>query len=86
MAVQARPWSGPGPLIQSKKTHVEPYVWRWADIEPRVRRSAEFVVPGRDAERRIVRLANPGVPDRTSAQGRAWTAIPVFPFRAFFHT
>jgi len=61
------PWSRPGPLIQSKKTRVEPYVWRWADIEPRVRSSAEFVVPGRGAERRIVRLANPGVPDRTSA-------------------
>jgi gentisate 1,2-dioxygenase len=60
------PWSRPGPLIQSKKTRVEPYVWRWAEIEPRVRRSAEFVVPGRGAERRIVRLANPGVPDGTS--------------------
>ncbi len=51
------PWSRPGPLIQSKKTRAEPYVWRWADIEPRVRSSAEFVVPGRGAERRIVRLA-----------------------------
>jgi gentisate 1,2-dioxygenase len=61
------PWSRPGPLIQSKATRVAPYVWRWADIEPRVRRSAEFVVPGRGAERRIVRLANPGVPERTSA-------------------
>lgn len=61
------PWSRPGPLIQAKNARVEPYLWRWADIEPRVRRSAEFVVPGRGAERRIVRLANPGVPERTSA-------------------
>jgi gentisate 1,2-dioxygenase len=61
------PWSRPGPLIQSKHTRVEPYVWRWADIEPRVRSSSDFVAPGRGAERRIVRLANPGVPERTSA-------------------
>lgn len=61
------PWSRPGPLIESKKARVEPCLWRWAEIEPRLRRSAEFVAPGRGAERRILRLANPGVPERTSA-------------------
>src|SRR6266849_581817 len=61
------PWSRPGPLIQSKQSRVEPCLWRWSEIEPRVRRSPEFVVPGRGAERRILRLANPGVPERTSA-------------------
>ncbi len=60
------PWSRPGPLIEPKKTRVEPYLWRWADIEPLLRRSAEFVTPDRGAERRILRLANPGVPERTS--------------------
>ncbi len=60
------PWSRPGPLIEPKKTHVEPCLWRWAEIEPLVRRSAEFVSPDRGAERRILRLANPGVPERTS--------------------
>lgn len=60
------PWSRPGPLIESKKTRVEPCVWRWADIEPRMQRSPEFVAPGRGAERRILRLANPGVPERTT--------------------
>jgi len=60
------PWSRPGPLIQSKSTRVEPYVWRWAQIEPLLRRSADFVAPGQGTERRILRLANPGVTERTS--------------------
>ncbi len=60
------PWSRPGPLIEPKKTRVEPCLWRWAEIEPLVRRSADFVSPDRGAERRILRLANPGVPERTS--------------------
>jgi gentisate 1,2-dioxygenase len=61
------PWSRPGPLIQSKTSRVEPYLWRWTDIEPRLQSTPEFVAPGRGAERRILRLANPGVPERTSA-------------------
>lgn len=61
------PWSRPGPLIEAKKSRVEPYLWQWTEIEPRLRRSPEFVAPGRGSERRILRLANPGVPERTSA-------------------
>ena len=60
------PWARPGPLIEPKKTRVQPCLWRWAEIEPLLRRSAEFVAPDRGAERRILRLANPGVPERTS--------------------
>lgn len=60
------PWSRPGPLIELKRTHVESRLWRWREIEPLLWRSAEFVSPGAGAERRIVRLANPGVPERTS--------------------
>ncbi len=60
------PWSRPGPLIEPKKTHVQPCLWGWAEIEPLLRRSADFVSPDRGAERRILRLANPGVPERTS--------------------
>ncbi len=60
------PWSRPGPLIEPKKTRVQPRLWRWAEIESLLRRSAEFVTPDRGAERRILRLANPGVPERTS--------------------
>lgn len=60
------PWTRPGPLIPSKATAVQPRLWRWADIEPLVRRSPEFMKPGRGAERRIIRLDNPGVPERTA--------------------
>jgi len=60
------PWSRPGPLIESKKTGVQPCVWRWAEIEPLLRRSSDFIAPGQGTERRILRLANPGVPERTS--------------------
>ena len=60
------PWTRPGPLIPPKATAVQPRLWRWADIEPLVRQSPEFMKPGRGAERRIIRLDNPGVPERTA--------------------
>jgi gentisate 1,2-dioxygenase len=60
------PWSRPGPLIAAKNARVLPQLWRWAEIEPLVERSADFVAPGEGTERRILRLANAGVPERTS--------------------
>jgi gentisate 1,2-dioxygenase len=61
------PWMEPGPLIKPKASAMRARVWRWAEIEPLVRRTPEFMAPGRGAERRIVRLDNPGVPERTAA-------------------
>jgi len=61
------PWSHLGPSIQSNASRVQPFVWRWADIEPRLQSSPQFVSPGHGAERRLLQLANPGMPDRTSA-------------------
>src|SRR3989454_10793586 len=60
------PWTEPGPLIRPKASAVQARLWRWTEIEPLVRRGAELMSPGRGAERRIVRLDNPGVPERTS--------------------
>ncbi len=60
------PWTKPGPLIRPKASAMQARVWRWRDIEPLVRRSPEFMAPGRGAERRIIRLDNPGVPERTA--------------------
>src|SRR5262249_39724519 len=60
------PWTRPGPLIASKATAVQPRHWRWAQIEPLVHQGPEFMKPGRGAERRILRLDNPGVPERTA--------------------
>jgi gentisate 1,2-dioxygenase len=61
------PWTLPGPLIKPKKSAMQARVWRWREIEPLLRRSPEFMQPGRGAERRILRLDNPGVPERTAA-------------------
>jgi len=61
------PWTQPGPLIKPKKSAMEPKVWRWREIEPLLRQSPDFMKPGRGAERRILRLDNPGVPERTAA-------------------
>ena len=40
---------------------MEPYLWRWADVEPLVLKSGELVTPDRDVERRTLRLATPGL-------------------------
>jgi gentisate 1,2-dioxygenase len=60
------PWLEPGPLIKPKASAMQAGLWRWRDIEPLVRRSPEFMAPGRGAERRILRLDNRGVPERTA--------------------
>ncbi len=60
------PWTRPGPLIPPKATAVQSRLWRWAQIEPLVRQGPEFMKPGRGAERRVLRLDNPGVPERTA--------------------
>src|SRR2546427_12859316 len=60
------PWAEPGSLIRPKASAVQARLWRWTEIEPLVRRSAEFMTPGRGAERRILRLENPGVPEGSS--------------------
>jgi gentisate 1,2-dioxygenase len=60
------PWLEPGPLIKPKASAMQAGLWRWRNIEPLVRRSPEFMAPGRGAERRILRLDNRGVPERTA--------------------
>lgn len=42
-------------------TSVQPYLWRWADVHESLLRAGE-VVSLEDAERRTVRLLNPGLP------------------------
>jgi gentisate 1,2-dioxygenase len=60
------PWMEPGPLIRPKASAMQAGLWHWRDIEPLIHRSPEFMAPGRGAERRILRLDNPGVPERTA--------------------
>ena len=40
---------------------IEPYLWRWSQVEPLVMKSGELVTPDRDVERRTLRLATPGI-------------------------
>ena len=61
------PWSTPAPQTESRGSRVQPFVWRWAAIEPRLRSSPQFASPSPGTERRLLRLANPGVPERTSS-------------------
>ena len=60
------PWFHPGPLIQPKKLHVQSGLWKWDKIEPLLRSTPDFVAPGKGAERRILRIANPGVAELTA--------------------
>lgn len=59
------PWLGPE-MSHDPIPHMVPFVWHWADIAPLIMRTGELMTPGRGAERRILRLANPGVPGKTS--------------------
>src|SRR5579863_2072935 len=60
------PWFHPGPLIQPKKMHVQSGLWKWNKIEPLLRATPDFVAPGKGSERRILRVANPGVAELTA--------------------
>jgi gentisate 1,2-dioxygenase len=40
---------------------IQPFLWRWAEVEPLVLKSGELVTPDRDVERRTMRLATPGL-------------------------
>lgn len=56
-------------LIRPKLDPPEPHHWRWGDLERLLRQSAEFqatLPQGREgAERRILRLENPGIREET---------------------
>ena len=51
-------WIGAGP---EESVEIEPFLWRWSEIEPLVLKSGEIVAPGRDVQRRTMRLTPPGL-------------------------
>ena len=59
------PWTGEV-MSREPKATVLPFLWRWANIEPLLRRSGELVTLDRNAERRTLGLTNPGLPGRTA--------------------
>lgn len=40
---------------------IEPFLWRWSEVQPLVLKSGDIVTPDRDVERRTMRLATPGL-------------------------
>jgi gentisate 1,2-dioxygenase len=58
-----------GQIIRPKLHPVQPYHWNWDDLERLLTQSVEFqstLPQGREgAERRIIRLQNPGIPEET---------------------
>jgi gentisate 1,2-dioxygenase len=59
------PWTGEA-MAHAPRATVLPFLWRWADIEPLLRRTGELVTLDRNAERRTLGLTNPGLPGRTA--------------------
>ena len=53
----------------------QPYLWRWADIEPLMMKSGELVKHSREVERRVLRLANPGLQGRMGTTPTMSTAV-----------
>src|SRR4029434_9823886 len=61
------PWSRAGTLIPPTPTATRAPHGRGRTMEPLLFESAEYLSPHRGAERRVLRLHNPGVPERTVA-------------------
>jgi gentisate 1,2-dioxygenase len=62
-------------LPKEPKSRVVPYLWRWDDFLPLVRRSGELAPLSRGAERRVLGLINPGLPGRYGATHTLWAGI-----------
>ena len=56
-------WRGRGLDRQPK---VVPFLWRWTQVEPLVHQGGVIVAPDRNVERRVLRLANPGLDHGTT--------------------
>jgi len=59
------PWTGEV-MSHAPRPRALPFLWHWADIEPLLMQAGALVTPDRGVERRILRLANPGVAGKTS--------------------
>lgn len=51
-------WIGRG---AESPPELQPFLWRWSEVEPLVMKSGELVTPDRDVERRTLRLSTPGL-------------------------
>ena len=62
-------------LTKEPRSRAVPYLWRWDDLLPLVKRSGELATIKRGAERRVLGLVNPGLPDRYGATHTLWAGF-----------
>jgi gentisate 1,2-dioxygenase len=56
-------WMAPMGGLREPQTHIRPYLWRWQHVRQRMLQAGELIPLGSSgAERRVLLLANPGVP------------------------
>jgi gentisate 1,2-dioxygenase len=70
-------WISGGVSVEPKSKAV-PYVWHWRDLRPQAMRAAELVGT-EQAERRVLRLQNPGLPGPSASNTLAANIQIVMP-------
>ena len=58
------------------KVRAVPYVWHWRDLRPRALRAAQLVGT-QQAERRVLQLRNPAVPERSTTTNTLFAGIQI---------
>jgi gentisate 1,2-dioxygenase len=69
----------PGFMMGQKvepRSQAVPHVWHWKDLRPRALKAADLVGT-QQAERRVLRLMNPGVKDRTATTNTLFSGIQI---------
>ena len=62
-------------LTKEPRTKSVPYLWKWADVRPRIMRAGELVT-AEEAERRVLMLLNPAVPpEKMVAVGTLYAGV-----------
>ena len=70
-------WTAQEQILRDEpKSKAVPHLWRWSDIRPRALRAGELVGT-QEAERRVLRLLNPGVTDRTATTNPLFAGIQI---------
>lgn len=62
-------------LPKEPKSRAIPYLWRWDDLLPLVKRAGELAPIKRGAERRVLGFINPGLPGKYGATHTLWAGL-----------
>lgn len=70
------PFPDYGPLFTpGHATPVEPVLWKWRDLQPRILRAGDLLTLEAGGDRRTLRLCNPGLPPRSGTTRTLWASI-----------